>query len=202
MERMNHGTIPTAQSFPHNAVEKAKITRLEIRERAVTDLRSHNVKITLKEGGCFTTSIFQEDSVKKAEECLNSVPPAVHIHAPSVSQSFPARERTFSNLHAATKGNSTNTRGKSRTNFSNYTSSQHTPRDNQRGRSKLRGGTRGNSSSAVTRHEASRVELPEAKVSQVVAQHDCHLAWRLKLNIHRWTFASPMTQKILTKDPT
>ena len=47
------------------------------------------------------------------------------------------------------------------------------------------------------RHLASRSQ--GQKVSQVVARHDCHLPWRLKLYIHRWTFVSPMTQKILTK---
>ena len=92
IERMNNScSILTVQALITNAASLAKQQRFELQEKAVNDIKPYSVKSTLKEGSCFTVGLFDEESIRKAQDCYTNAPPSVHIHPPSFTRPFLTR---------------------------------------------------------------------------------------------------------------
>ena len=83
--------IPTAQALISNAASLAKQQRFELHEKAVNDIKPYSVKSTLREGSCFTVGLFDEESIRKAQDCLTNAPPSVNIHPLNFPRPFFAR---------------------------------------------------------------------------------------------------------------
>ena len=93
MQRINNNcAIPVLQSLITNVVHRAQRIRYKLREKAVSNIKTQSIKTTLKEGCCFSLGLFDDNAIRKAEDCCRSAPPAVHIHT-SFPRPFPPRGR-------------------------------------------------------------------------------------------------------------
>ena len=116
-------TIPTAQTLITSAASHAKQFPFEIREKPVADTKPYNVRVTLREGSCFSVGLFDDEFVRKAENCFRIAPPPVHIYAaPFARPTAPARPppAPLAPQRISTKAQLISFRGKGRGATSNF----------------------------------------------------------------------------------
>ena len=117
VERINnHLFIPIFQTLITNTIGQAKQIRYELREKATSEIKTHSIKTSLKEGSLLSLGLFDEEAVRKAEECYKSTPPSVHIHAPGFAHPFSSRPRpsTSYGSRGPSRGSYSSFRGKGR----------------------------------------------------------------------------------------
>ena len=90
------GVTPILQTLIANTLHKAKVIRLELREKAVSSIKIHSVKASLKGGSLFSVGLFDPEAVKRAEECQRNIPTTVHVHQGIYTKPTAPRGRTGS----------------------------------------------------------------------------------------------------------
>lgn len=154
VERINnHLFIPIFQTLITNTTGQAKQIRYELREKATAEIKTHSIKSSLKEGSLLSLGLFDEEAVRKAEECYKSTPPSVHIHAPGFAHPFSSRTRpsTSYGSRGTSRGSYSSFRGKGRQgSYSAVTPSSQNYRAPTRARGNPSGSARGSSQKTYT----------------------------------------------------
>lgn len=134
---VSHGLLPTTENALINATTQALNLRSEIREKAVKDVKTYALRVTLRGGSLFSEGLFDNTQVKQAEDIQRSVPPPVIVNVGH--QQFRDKGGSFTNQSRFPSSSvKPQARGKS-TNFG--TSSFRPPRGggNPRGNGRPRG---------------------------------------------------------------
>ena len=93
---LSHGTLPTIELALQNAAATARRVRADLREKVTARVKTASVRSRLREGSLFSTSLFHENTVKKAEDYCKMVPPVIDFCAAQASQQHrPVISKTF-----------------------------------------------------------------------------------------------------------
>lgn len=75
------GALPVIQTLISNAIQTTVSARRRIRVKALASVRTRSVRIALLNGDCFSAPLFEEGSIKLAEECFKAGPPTIKVFA-------------------------------------------------------------------------------------------------------------------------
>ena len=143
VERLNNSCIiPATQNLITYFISQAKQIRYEARSKAVAETKPFPVKASLREGGCFSLGLFDENAIRITEDCATTSPPVVNLFTPSFARPYRPRGRgqTTYPQRVLTRGLNTSFRGRGRgACAANYSSTTTAARGQQRSRGVQRG---------------------------------------------------------------